>query len=765
MLADHKLSNGNAQTVTINVNFQTGGPPSTLIDSGSNNVWMVFVWDRNQGGNTDQPFGFSSAPRILSLNDQNNVGASVSLSPVTLQTKSGGTFAASTGSYLYSGTVSNPYGLWQITFATNNGASGANPQLNYNVAVMKMDQTKGHWASSASTPAYYTFGSSNNAQVYLPLISTTSGSTTAYTAITGGYGALDGRLVQDMTIAAVAGTGLSLSASIAGTGPTSSSNSGSTYTGFFEFPPGATGQDNSGSGGMLTTAWTITYLGSTTALDTTATPGPFLQVTPGSTNDRFTDAMTLSSGSTVSINFDGSASSGLATKSRQLVRMQIPTDWWAIRLSASAVATSGSGPTNKAAQLPGFAGTFQWSGYSSTPASGMDSGSFSNVPTDPHNQGSYYIFNSGLGLSSSNPFRPFTNIANPLYLSGSSQNGISESYYAPNYPMYDNRLTLGRYIYLRVCRRSGCSNSPYSGNDVMQTTVTVSWPSTMAIAGECSSNADCVSNRPSGHPSAARAAHFSANGDVNRFATCMLVPSGDNVDIPESRCMECLSNCDCMPGQFCNRLTGLRQVSATTGSTFLKYDELTRLRMGTCMKKDLNNTQIGKTCRDTAYTPMAQLISSTAAYPVTQSYNRVPIVQGQSGPVACGDAVYINNTMSNSQFNSSSLPYVWLWQGYCDANRVCRECAPSGALVSPSTQCSNQQICLDGTYFPVLSLDQTIRTFANDTRAGTLLAIVFMFLVLLFGMAIQCFMGYRSRGAKPTAETTNPLSAKAKPEA
>merc|ERR1712146_821748 len=55
-----------------------------------------------------------------------------------------------------------------------------------------------------------------------------------------------------------------------------------------------------------------------------------------------------------------------------------------------------------------------------------------------------------------------------------------------------------------------------------------------------------------------------------------------------------------------------------------------------------------------------------------------------------------------------------------------------------ATACSNEQVCLDGTYWRGRSIDGTMRTINNDTRAGLLLAMLLIALFCLLVALVAC---------------------------
>ena len=66
---------------------------------------------------------------------------------------------------------------------------------------------------------------------------------------------------------------------------------------------------------------------------------------------------------------------------------------------------------------------------------------------------------------------------------------------------------------------------------------------------------DCMPESSSDHPSKASGRYDdSANGDASRLTHCAVVPTASAPGAPgvTSRCVECLSDCDCNEGQYCS---------------------------------------------------------------------------------------------------------------------------------------------------------------------------------------------------------------------
>lgn len=345
---------------------------------------------------------------------------------------------------------------------------------------------------------------------------------------------------------------------------------------------------------------------------------------------------------------------------------------------------------------------------------------------------------------------PFAAISNSHLLTGASTTSSVTTFASPNFPFFDNRIFAALPTYILVCKQAGCARSS-STSEPLRVDADISITKVEEIPGECSSNVDCAPASGT-HPSEVRARHFSANGDPARYTNCILFVGA--AARPETRCVECFSDCDCHPGQFCYLPTG---VYAGSGGIVIG-DELSRLRAGSCMRKDMNNTLFGRKCRSQAYplTPIGAPIN-TASAAVTSSAS-VPFVDNQTGPVLCSEGIVYNDSfafLQSVRVNVTGQRALTLWQGYCDGEGICRECQASAASHSiPLLSCANTQVCLDGFLHRVISVDGTMRTLGNDTRASLLLAVVIFIILVLFLAAWSfCCNFCCKRGARKDAVT------------
>ena len=482
-------------------------------------------------------------------------------------------------------------------------------------------------------------------------------------------------------------------------------------------------------------------------IDVTAAPGPFVAVQLGSPADAVVEATLLRS-TGLSVEFDSRPRSTVDTralKSFELVRVSMPARWWAARFTASATTVDGAMP-GKVGDFASIVGELRYAGQNKVLASSRVSHISSAFDNDNTMAGGRVIMNAALNTIGSQQ-EPLAGVNNPAFIStptGSSPSG---------FPLYDNRFTSVRPVYVLMCRRAGCAQTS-SSVGLNRVTVALKLVSVESIPGECDSAASCAPG-PDGHPAQTRASGFSANGDVRRFDKCMLF-AGRSGRTAETRCVECTSDCDCNPGQFCYRYTGL---SGDADGRLMVVDELSRLRAGTCMKKDMNDTQLGKPCRRTSFS--SPRVYYTASPMSTFGTSNTPFLKDQAGAVQCGESVFYTadqpSAVANPLVNTTGQSIGSLWSGTCDAEGMCRECTP-GTSSTVSTLCLGHQVCLDGRAFRTLSVDQTIRSFTNDTRAGTLLTVVFLLLIVCFVVVwtfvAACIAARRTGPAKDADDTT-----------
>lgn len=287
------------------------------------------------------------------------------------------------------------------------------------------------------------------------------------------------------------------------------------------------------------------------------------------------------------------------------------------------------------------------------------------------------------------------------------------------------------------------------------------------FAGECSSYTDCVQDSGD-HPSPRGS--LSANGDVERFKQCLMVPSAADPTVPTGRCVECLNDCDCMAGQYCHTDPGVCDL--TGSNAFYTCDSFSRARLGVCIAKDPTGDIIGQTCRNTfkvgSATRMPTTVDpSTAAvsgitiadYMSDSTANGLVLVDGgvvvddlpQTGAGFCGRARYYNASSVDTSASVASSAVLnngaraILWQGIC-ANGICQECLGAGET------CAGAQQCIDGKSAQTIVVDGTSRTFSNNTLASTMLAAVLMIIILQLCVCCRIFQARKYRKQDQMAE-------------
>jgi len=234
----------------------------------------------------------------------------------------------------------------------------------------------------------------------------------------------------------------------------------------------------------------------------------------------------------------------------------------------------------------------------------------------------------------------------------------------------------------------------------------------VALYSECKGFNECrVRNTSAGiiaHPTKQSRWELSANKDVNRFDKCVKAPVYDGAS---TICVECMHDCDCNPGQFCQLDIGADVV----GNFYNSIDPSSRAKFGTCQKKNIPLVCANTFARSTEDSFRAS----------THNYN----LSDWTHNGFCGEALYFRTDVTVDPIqqisyatlsqvvkpNSVRLP---LWTGVCD-NHVCKECQ-EGAF-----SCSNTWVCVNGRYtknqgnvFGKLGLaaEQAGRSTAQDTE-------------------------------------------------
>jgi hypothetical protein len=138
-------------------------------------------------------------------------------------------------------------------------------------------------------------------------------------------------------------------------------------------------------------------------------------------------------------------------------------------------------------------------------------------------------------------------------------------------------------------------------------------------------------------------------------------------------------------------------------------------------------------------------------------------VEGSNG--ICGEFRFYNATGVTVAINDADnvgtpdVPYLSLagtlrtalWVGFCDEQRVCRECVPGAGARGSGAQFG--QICLNGQMYAAADVDGTSRSYTENTQAGTQLGTTFMVILLILLFAIYMYAQARefrhANGLKP----------------
>lgn len=270
-----------------------------------------------------------------------------------------------------------------------------------------------------------------------------------------------------------------------------------------------------------------------------------------------------------------------------------------------------------------------------------------------------------------------------------------------------------------------------------------------SLSGECQSYVDC-STGSSGQ------SKYSSNGDTSRLRHCGLVdvPGSDSRLNTVTKCMECLPSadsaaCECGPNQYCMSDSGL----CSSGDAWWTCDPYTHSRYGMCTDKNLNGV-IGKPCRAN----QAQTSGFAKVGSVAQGHDSTQLAvradgavdttkeQGFTGYGFCGELRYYNATgTSAGDVSQVRLGRTVLWSGAC-VNQRCMECYPQEVPVQSVDGFSAcGRVCLNGRVVDPLYVDNTLRTFSDNTVAGTMLAAVMMLILLQLCVCAGVYTTYTTK--------------------
>jgi hypothetical protein len=116
----------------------------------------------------------------------------------------------------------------------------------------------------------------------------------------------------------------------------------------------------------------------------------------------------------------------------------------------------------------------------------------------------------------------------------------------------------------------------------------------------------------------------------------------------------------------------------------------------------------------------------------------------------CGEFLFYNATAVSTAMGTDNVatpespalslagtPRAALWTGFCDSDRVCRECVPGAG--SNGHGASFGQICLNGQLLSAKDVDGTDRSYTTDTVASTQLGTTFMVILLVILFAVHMY--------------------------
>jgi len=329
-----------------------------------------------------------------------------------------------------------------------------------------------------------------------------------------------------------------------------------------------------------------------------------------------------------------------------------------------------------------------------------------------------------------------------------------------------------------------------------------------SIVDQCTSYADCL--KEGGDNPNKGQKDDSANKDPSRFSNCYLkrAVGPNNVAIPQSKCMECNTDEHCGSGQYCHMDDGI-----CGSSTFYSCGSDSGELFGMCREK--SSDVLGKRCRHSSqsdgggFTTTGLVQGAAASFNgFDSSPNSVPTFANGYGPStykymsfdrdlvrkgdaddkgvakgafgACGEYVFYEAAAPGSSPNTPlrSDARGALWEGFCTADQKCVECVPGEG----NGNRNNGVTCLNGKTFSAMDVDGTVRTFAENTAAGSILGTTSMIVVLVFLFAFymyaearrhrqahglpdlsccECLLccGACSKPAVATKKTSNPVAA------
>lgn len=310
---------------------------------------------------------------------------------------------------------------------------------------------------------------------------------------------------------------------------------------------------------------------------------------------------------------------------------------------------------------------------------------------------------------------------------------------------------------------------------------------TSTVVDECASYAECATGDD--NPAEDRAEEFSANSDTSRFSRCVVAATDSSTfagkQVPATKCYECGSDSECGESQYCY-VPNLWCSTTLSGGATYRYicNEEGLGPMYTC--RDKSTDVLGKKCRPGA---TATAVTSGSA-PTLFDQN---VVEGNTddsfatGYGYCGEVLYYNasnplfasfNADSGKVISPGGLVWQTLWSGEC-VNHMCYECAPGSYSQGSLT---SSKACVNGRYVAGMDVDGTVRSFTENTLAGTQLGgtmmivlLIGIFMIYMLGQArrhrelmgddglgccaVLCCCGTFSSAERPGKSTTNPVAA------
>jgi hypothetical protein len=444
---------------------------------------------------------------------------------------------------------------------------------------------------------------------------------------------------------------------------------------------------------------------------------PFIKgyVTFDSSNVAYYPLLTAAAAQTMTLDTPSNGITGV-NDDNDIVELDLDVLWWNFTIDAPTTAMVGS----NAAYRTGYPTVRIQENPTTSSFSGSSNGAASN----------YQLTNSKYAIS------------NPT--------SSSASQLAP--VIYETRPR----VFARISRNT--ARQPASGQ--ITSTVTLR---TETVVGSCRSYADCYST-DADHP--ALRSRLSAGLAASRLRKCLLMPSQAEPTRPIAQCSECESDCECGEGEYCHVDTGVCQNGVT--GTYYTCDATSHSKFGLCVAKDPTNKIIGAACRASSgavFSSSVDIVASTAGSLgifKNRLDNGSALTATQSGNAFCGGVAYYNSSntdgANSNGISRNSSARTMLWTGSC-LDGVCYECTTG------SGSCSGARTCIQGRSLDTVVVDSTVRTFASNTVAGTMLGATLMIVLALLVVLGDCICRHQWRGEDIKQRKLNEQRRKAHHEA